>query len=90
MCNQGHVLLSFQLPVKLEALLLCYSALNIYNYSFITRTLLDQAIDSGVACPLTMGVLPVSGAVHPALGTETEQLSSVILYQLSPSEEEFS
>lgn len=62
------------------------------NYSFITRMLLNHAIDSGAGCPLTMEVLPVSGAVSPAFGSaEIEQLSCVnFLYQFSPSEEEFS
>lgn len=51
------------------------------NYSFITRMLLNHAIDSGAGCPLTMEVLPVSGAVSPAFGSaEIEQLSCVIFY----------
>lgn len=77
----GYVLVSFQPSVKLGELLLCCPAQTLSNHSFITRMLLNQAIDSGVGCPLTVEVLPVPGAVPPAFGSaEIEQLSCVIFY----------
>lgn len=81
MCNWRICVIELSATCKTGSIVTVCPAQTLNNHSFITRMLLNQAIDFGVGCPLTVEVLPVSGAVPPAFGSaEIEQLSCVIFY----------